>query len=205
MAGYYLPYCDMLDGLLDACQSFSFYNMSSVDAGFSVADPLLTTLILWPRQLPFGWLKNPPFARLQRGLVENTTTFAIRPMHASKPVFRFVHFSVPHFPFVFDAGGYNPPFDPLRAAPDTAYTGQIGYVDSLFGRLMQHLRAEGTYDDTTVVVLADHGFRFGGAERDPLQIPFIVKKAGQRDREDVSTPMAGERLLKEVLENSCRR
>lgn len=205
MAGYYLPYCDMLDGLLDACQSFSFYNMSSIDPGFSVADPMLTTLILWPRQLPFGLLKNPPFARLQRGLVEHTTAFAMKPMHAAKPVFRFVHFSVPHFPYAFDAEGFNPPFDPLRASPDGAYTRQVRYVDSLFGRLMQNLRAEGTYEETTVVVLADHGFRFGGAERDPRQIPFIVKKAGQRDREEVSTPMAGEQLLKQVLENSCRR
>ena len=205
MAGYYLPYCDMLDGLLDACESFSFYNMSSVDRGFSVADPLLTTLILWPRQVPFGLLKNPPFARLQRGLVENTTAFAMRPMHASKPVFRFVHFSVPHFPFAFDVDGFNPPFDPLRSSPDDAYRRQVRYVDSLFGRLVEHLRTEGTYDETTVVVLADHGFRFGGAERNPLQIPFIVKQARQRDREDVTTPMAGEQLLKQVLENSCRR
>ena len=205
MAGYYLPYCDILEGLLDACESFSFYNMSSVDREFSIADPLMTTLILWPRQVPFGLLKNPPFARLQRGLVEHTTAFAMRPMHASKPVFRFVHFSVPHFPFAFDADGFNPPFDPLRASPDDAYRRQVRYVDSLFGRLMEHLRAEGTYDGTTVVVLADHGFRFGGAERNPFQIPFIVKHARQRDRKEVTTPMAGEQLLKQVLENSCRR
>ncbi len=205
MAGYYLPYCDILDGLLDACQSLSFYNMSSVDSRFSVADPVMTTLILWPRQFPFGLLKNPPFARLQRGLVENTTAFAMQPMHASKPVFRFVHFSVPHFPFVFDAEGFNPPFDPLRTSPDTAYAAQIRYADSVFSTLMEHMRAEGTYDGTTIVVLADHGFRFGGAEKNPRQIPFIVKRAGQREREDVSESMAGEMLLKQVLESSCRR
>jgi len=205
MAGYYLPYCALLDGLLDTCQSFSFYNMSSVDTRFSIADPLLTTLILWPRQFPFGLLKNPPFARLQRDLVENTAGFAMKPMHTAKPVFRFVHFSVPHFPFVFDAQGFSPPFDPLRTSPDTAYARQVGYVDKLFGTLMQRMRTDGTYEGTTIVVLADHGFRFGGAERNPLQIPFIVKKAGQREREDVSTPMAGELLLKQVLEQSCGR
>jgi arylsulfatase A-like enzyme len=116
-----------------------------------------------------------------------------------------VHFSVPHFPFVFDAGGFNPPFDPLRTSPDTAYARQVGYVDRLFGSLMQHMHAEGTYDGTTIVVLADHGFRFGGAEKNSRQIPFIVKRAGQRTREDVSTPMAGELLLKQVLQTSCGR
>ncbi len=81
----------------------------------------------------------------------------------------------------------------------------MGYVDRLFGTLMQHMHADATYDGTTIVVLADHGFRFGGAEKNPLQIPFIVKKAGQRAREDVRTPMAGELLLKQVLEQSCGR
>jgi hypothetical protein len=204
MAGYYLPYCEMLDGLLDACQSLSFYNMSSVDDGFSVIDPLMTTLILWPRQFPFGLLKNPPFARLQRGLVENTATFAMQSMHTGRPVFRFVHFSVPHFPFVFDGQRFNPPFDPLRTSPDNAYRSQVRYVDRLFGTLTQHMRDEGTYDSTTIVVLADHGFRFGGIERNPRQIPFIVKGAGQRERADVATPMRGEVALKQVIEDACR-
>jgi arylsulfatase A-like enzyme len=106
---------------------------------------------------------------------------------------------------VFDAEGFNPPFDPLRTSPDAGYVRQVQYVDRLFGTLTQHMRDEGTYDDTTIVVLADHGFRFGGAERNPLQIPFIVKKAGQRTREDVSAPMAGELLLKQVVEESCSR
>jgi hypothetical protein len=185
MAGYYLPYCELLDGLADSCRSLSFYNASLVDDRFSVTDPILTTLILWPRQFPFGLLKNPAFAALQRGLVEQTTAFAVKPMQAGRPVFRFVHFSIPHLPFVFDEDGYDPPFDPLRTSPDTAYARQLRYVDALFGRLTERMRAEGTYDTTTIVLLADHGFRFGGAERNPLQIPFIVKKAQQKDRVDV--------------------
>jgi hypothetical protein len=203
MAGYYLPYCELLDGLLDSCQSLSFYNMSSIDERFSIADPVLTTLILWPRQFPFGLLKNPPFARLQRGLVEHTTAFAMRPMHAGRPIFRFVHFSVPHFPFAFGAEGFDPPFDPLRTSPDTGYARQLRYVDTLFATLMQRMRDEGTYDTTTIVVLADHGFRFGGREANPRQIPFIVKKAGQRSRADVTTAMRGEVALKEVVEGAC--
>jgi hypothetical protein len=204
MAGYYLPYCELLDGLADSCQSLSFYNTSLVDDHFSVADPILTTLILWPRQFPFGLFKNPPFAALQRGLVEQTTAFALKPMQSVRPVFRFVHFSIPHLPFVFDEGGYAPPFDPLRTSPDTAYARQLRYVDALFGRLMERMREEGTYDTTSIIVLADHGFRFGGAERNPLQIPFIVKKARQKDRVDEKAPMAGELLLKSVLEDACR-
>jgi hypothetical protein len=204
MAGYYLPYCELLDGLADACQSLSFYNASLVDDRFNPLDPILTTLILWPRQFPFGVLKNPPFARLQRGLVEHTTAFAMRPMRGARPVFRFVHFSIPHLPFVFDVDGYNPPLDPLRTSPDVSYVRQLHYVDTLFGSLMDRMRADGTYDATTIVVLADHGFRFGGAEHDPLQIPFIVKQPQQKERLVNATPASGEQLLKQALIGACR-
>jgi len=202
MAGFYLPFCELLDDLVDACQSFSFYNLSA-DGDFSPADPVLTTFVLWPRQFPFGLLKNPPFAVLQRDLVANAAVFARRPIRQTPPVFRFVHFSVPHLPFVFDAEGYDPPFDPLQTAPDSAYVRQLQYVDRLAGELLDHLRSTGTYETTTVVILSDHGFRFGGRERDPLHIPFMVKLAGQHERVDVTTALRGERLLKDVVEGSC--
>jgi len=203
MAGFYLPYCELLGGLVDACQSLSFYNVSSADETFSPIDPVLTTLVLWPRQFPFGLLKNPPFAVLQRALVEHSAAFARRPMRAVPQVFRFVHFSVPHLPFVFDAEGYDPPFDPLQTTPDSAYVRQLQYVDRLVGDLVAHLRSTGVYETTTVVLLSDHGFRFGGRERDPLRIPFMVKLAGQHDRVDVTSASRGERLLKDIVEGSC--
>ena len=56
---------------------------------------------------------------------------------------------------MFDAEGFNPPFDPLRTSPDEGYTRQVRYVDSLFARLAQHMRDDGTYDDTTIVVGVD--------------------------------------------------
>jgi len=202
MAGFYLPYCELLGGMVDVCQSFSFYNVSSAD-DFSPMSPVLTTLVLWPRQFPFGLLKNPPFARLQRELVDHATAFARRPIGATPPVFRFVHFSVPHLPFVFDAEGYDPPFDPLRTVPDDAYVRQLRYVDRLVGDFVDHLRSTGAHETTTVVLLSDHGFRFGGRERDPLRIVFMVKLAGQHEKAAVATASRGERLLKEVVEGSC--
>ena len=203
MAGFYLPYCELLGGLVDSCQSLSFYNVSSADESFSPVDPVLTTLVLWPRQFPFGLLKNQPFAVLQRELVEHTAAFARRPMRTAPRAFRFVHFSVPHLPFVFDAEGYDPPFDPLQTTPDSAYVRQVQYVDRLLGDLVAHLRSTGAYETTTVVLLSDHGFRFGGRERDPLRIPFMVKRAGQRERVDVTSASRGERLLKDIVEGSC--
>jgi hypothetical protein len=203
MGGYYLAYCDLLGELVDVCQSRSFYNVSTVDVAMSPLNPIRTTLVLWPRQVPFGLLKNRAFAAFQRELVEDAAAFAARPLSAGRPTFRLVHFSVPHLPFVFDAAGYDPPLDPLQTSPDTQYVRQVEYVDRLVGELLGKMRRAGTYDRATIVLLADHGFRFGGRERNPQQIPFVVKMAGQRARAKVDAPAAGETLLREIVQRSC--
>ena len=148
--------------------------------------------------------------RLRPGVVwdlgANTGRFsrvAARQAEPGQPVFRFVHFSVPHLPFVFGREGYDPPFDPLQTSPDTHYVRQLEYVDRLVGELAAPMRASGTYDAATIVLLADHGLRFGTRERDPLHIPFIAKMAWQRTRTDVAAPARGETLLKAVVERSC--
>jgi hypothetical protein len=204
IGGYYLAYCDMLREVVDVCRSRSFYNVSPVDS-FSLTAPIRTTLVLWPRQFPFGLLKLAPFARHQRNMVEDLTAFARRPIERHPPTFRLMHFSVPHLPFVFDADGYDPPPDPLLTAPDDEYVQQVQYVDRMVAGLMEELRRAGVYDETTIVVLADHGYRFGGRERDPLQIPFIVKQAGQQQRAEVRAERQGETLLKDILTSACRR
>jgi hypothetical protein len=66
------------------------------------------------------------------------------------------------------------------------------------------MRAAGTYDNATIILFADHGWRFGGGrERDTVHIPFIVKMAGQKERIDVTDPSRGELLLKHIVERSC--
>jgi hypothetical protein len=204
MAGYYLAYCDMLGDLVDACRSMSFYNVGALAPGFSPIHPIRTTFVLWPRQFPFGVLKNPFFARFQRDLVNETRAFADRPLDASPPPFRLVHFSIPHLPFVFTRDGFDPPFNPLRTEDDAAYARQLEYVDYLAGELLAGLRRAGSYDRATVVILSDHGWRFGGAtERDVLHVPFIVKYPNQRERRDVTDAEQGELVLKQVVERSC--
>ena len=204
MAGYYLPYCYLLGDLVDVCRSLSFYNMSGVNQGLSPLDPIETTLIMWPRQFPFGLVKNVPFGHLQRSLVGELSAFAQRPLPSDQPVFRFVHFSIPHLPFVFDRDGYHPPFNPLRTSPDTAYVRQIAYVDRVAGEIIDTMKRNGSFDRTTVVVLADHGWRFGGRERDELHVPFLVKRPGQRSRTDVRERQQGAVLLRDLIGASCQ-
>lgn len=203
LVGYYFAYCQLSGAAADACRSLSFYNTSTVDRGFSLWHPILTTLIVWPHQFPTGLLKNPAFAAHQRALVEATTAWLSRPLDADRPVLRFAHFSIPHLPFAFTEEGYDPPVDPLRQTPDDAYVRQLHFADRRFGEIVARMQRDGVYDRTTIVFFSDHGFRSGGQETDVRHVPFLVKWAGQRISADVRAPMAGEQLLRDIVQRSC--
>ena len=136
-----------------------------------------------------------------------------------------VHLLLPHAPhrFLPDGSSYPvPEVDPARyidrwsdeeTAVDSArirFLLQLQWVDVLVGRLLDRLEEAGTFDDTNVVVVADHGAGFspGGSMRvycpsgadcpgdvddatlaQILWVPFFVKRAGQRDGEISDAPV----------------
>jgi choline-sulfatase len=94
-----------------------------------------------------------------------------------KPFFLWVHFYDAHDP-------YDPP-EPFKAQyASEPYDGEIAYVDSVVGKLMQHLRATGLYQDAVIAIAADHGEAFGehGEERhgmflydETIHVPLLLK------------------------------
>lgn len=67
---------------------------------------------------------------------------------------------------------------------EAAYRGNIKYVDEAFGKLVARLREKGLYDDSLIILMADHGEAFFkhkvfghkvGLYDDMLHIPMIIK------------------------------
>jgi hypothetical protein len=112
---------------------------------------------------------------LKRGRAERFGAF-ISSIHASRrPTFWMKHALLPHGPWVYlPSGRRSRPEGPellpgMQTIPgfydqyvtdhnEQRYLLQLGFVDRLLGRLTARLKREGIYDDTLIVVTADHGF-----------------------------------------------
>jgi hypothetical protein len=98
---------------------------------------------------------------------------SIRP--SRRPAFWMKHALLPHGPWVYLPSGHRsrpegpellpgmqtvPGFydDYLTRHNEQRYLLQLGFVDHLLGRLVARLKNQGMYDDTLIVVTADHGF-----------------------------------------------
>ena len=126
--------------------------------------------------------------------------------HRDRRFCLFAHFFDPHDAFVphpgiserFPPRPVPPDFPNPGAAHDEAtdklralYEGEIAYTDQWIGKLLEHLSTLGLWDDTIVVVCADHGEEFkerGDDERhvthgsslfnEQVHVPLIVRVPG---------------------------
>ena len=154
---------------------------------------------------------------LKSGRAERFGRF-IRSIQASRrPTFWMKHALLPHGPWVYLPDGKRsrpegpellpgmqtiPGFydDYLRHHNEQRQLLQLGFADRMLGRLVARLKREGMYDDTLIVVTADHGFawKVGVETRRSVDesnvdelgpVPLIVKPPGPPKRA-VSTSLA---------------
>ena len=93
---------------------------------------------------------------------DETTDIAIEVSDGlAEPFFMWVHYWDPHDEIRIPAEAYLnargvPEHKKLRKA-DEMYAAEVGYMDREFGRLINHLKTTERYENTIVVVTADHG------------------------------------------------
>ncbi len=99
-----------------------------------------------------------------------------------EPFLSWLHFYDPHAP-------YDPP-EPYRTRfVDSLYDGEIAYMDSQVGRVLDRLKAESLLDQTLIIVVGDHGESLGEHEESghgffiydaTVLIPLIVRFPSSR-------------------------
>jgi len=88
------------------------------------------------------------------------------------------------------------------------YDGGIAYIDAQLGQLVDWLKREKLYDNTMIVVTADHGESFGERRlfqhgnslySNLLHVGLVVKYPHQAHRGQVSTPVSSIDILPTIL------
>ncbi len=165
-------------------------------AGFALfAAKTRPTGALWRRAIAVAWAdRAAAFADFLDGI------------HASsRPTLHFLHIMLPHSPWTYfptgRAYGGTPGFAGMvnsRWADEAAarqaeqrHLLQVGFVDTLVGRLVDRLQATGLYDTALIVVTADHGASFLAGQpyrmatstnsADIARVPLFVKAPQQRE------------------------
>ncbi len=145
------------------------------------------------------------------------------------PTLSYGHLRAPHVPWVINPSGthYERPEEYTEvegvegdgrwvkeAAPPLLgfqrHLYQVGFLDTMLGRVLDHLDATGTWDDTMVIVVADHGASFVPGEhrrwpyednRDDLyRVPLFIKYPAQVGGETVDLPVFGVDIVPTVVD-----
>ncbi len=202
VVGWYFPYCEALGATADSCRTVAMYNAATLDDGISPLAPFVTIANMWPYEWPTGLFKRPAAVWLHQAELDLLRREAMAPT-GEGPVFRWVHFNVPHRPWLegngladvhaFDA-------DPRR------YERQLGQVDEAVTSFLDGLRAAGRYDNATIVVTSDHGARnrLRGDGDDPQWVvPLIIKPPGGGRRQAVWASIEVQNVLQDVVSRAC--
>lgn len=135
------------------------------------------------------------------------------------PFFSYYHLYPPHHPYrpsaeytgIFD-DYWTPPEKPIHAfakededaSPRIEYDEFITEVDALLGKTLAGLDSAGVLDNSYVMITSDHGEMFergiwghiNPTMYEPLvQVPLVIHKPGQRQRQDVRIPTSSIDLL----------
>ncbi len=117
----------------------------------------------------------------------------------SRPAFLWVHLFDAHAP-------YRPPAPFREAFPGQPYNGELAYVDSQLGRVLDAFRQPGR--DTVVSVIGDHGEGLGDhGEKEhglllyqtTLAVPWVLVAAGSQAGERVAQPVRTVDMLPTLL------
>jgi choline-sulfatase len=114
--------------------------------------------------------------------------------------FLFLHLYEPHAPYAA----------PSRFAEFAPYDAEIAYADEIIGRFVKYLKAHQLYDQSTIILVSDHGEGLGDhGEREhglfvydeALRVPLIVKQAaGEGAGRRVSDPVQHIDLVPTILD-----
>ena len=177
--------------------------------GYRIVAAEEATALCPPRLCRGAHIRRPAIMpRLRHRRPERFARFVRSIRSSRRPMFWMKHVLLPHGPYQYLPSGAKtrpgatdlvPEMNSELAFHDRfltrhneqRYLLQLGFVDRLLGRLLRRLKRLGIYDDTLILVTADHGYAWqvGVSTRRSVShsniheltpVPFFVKAPGQR-------------------------
>jgi hypothetical protein len=208
LAGWCHPYCEVIGGNLSKCEEVKEKTNDDISLGasmFSQAEGLISTIpLVQPAAIPIvqrvGFV-NEIVTRTERRkytvrykrVLESSLKAAVDP----DLDLVFVHSPVPHPPGIYDSAKND-----FSLESHNSYADNLELVDRTVGELRKALEKSGLWDQTTVIITADHWWRSEMWSRGPFwtpndakvagdmmdhRIPFLVKLAGQHEQRTYPT------------------
>jgi hypothetical protein len=141
----------------------------------------------------------------------------------AEPALHLIHVALPHYPWILTPWGTRLMEFPKRVEDpaDPAYQWssrlqyqlhslQVGAADAAIGEVIGHLDDAGIWDDTTLVVVSDHGTgllppdfgrkRTDSNQQELFRVPFFIHAPGQRAGEVVDEPAQSIDLLPSLVD-----
>jgi hypothetical protein len=169
VAGFFLPYCSLLAGVVTACEW-----QPCVTCGRMVGvygDTVWESMRYQASELA------PAYGRRRHLAGYRALQSAALRLGPDRTLgFALLHLPVPHDPPIYDRTGR---FS-LRTPAGTGYFDNLALVDRSLGELRRAMEANGTWRSTTIVLFGDHGRR-AAADHSVIAhpaVPFMVKLAG---------------------------
>jgi hypothetical protein len=191
LLGYLHPYCRVLHESLVTCSSYFYWDMARrSDPDLTVAESISGQVAGIVGQLPWAarWQLESRARRLTGLSIDSVErealmhTYASMLEEAAKAVVNreigliLLHWPIPHEPGIYDrAKGI------LSAASDRTYLDNLELVDRTFGQLRSIMEEAGVWENTAILITADHGWR-SSAEFDgktDRRVPFWLRLPGQ--------------------------
>jgi hypothetical protein len=158
VAGWWNPYCRILSDVLDKCFWTSHSEMrggmySSQSAFSNTESPMLNVL----KTLP--WHSPPPDATFFHQLdYQELLAAGDKLINDPYATFVLLHMPIPHMPGIYDRRTRS-------FATGNSNSGNSNYLDNLalcddyLAHVRRELEANGTWDNTTIVLMGDHSWR----------------------------------------------
>lgn len=186
--GYYHPYCRLFGKHTAHCERFAL-NTYTPRASRNIAREMLVQLA--------GI--TPLYKRINGVIIYSEMEKAIT-KHVGDPQYDlvYIHAPVPHGPNIWKDKTQS--FTLLNTAKD-GYFDNLRLADRLLGKIRLAMEETGVWDDTVVLLTADHEWRHVSLydNKRVRKIPFVLKMPNQRHTLDFRAAFAPMRLTKDLM------